>query len=188
MSAFRAMSDAEASRFLKAALRRPARERERDHLLLWLLLATGVRPSEALRMTAADFNVRTREPWVRVRRLKKRAARGVIDDLPIATRLARALRAYFAKIELAPGERPWPFTIRYLQRVFHQAATAAALPKRFSLYSLRHTAGTRLYRATRDLRLVQEQLGHARMSTTEAYAHVDPERRRAAAELVGGDL
>lgn len=53
-----------------------------------------------------------------------------------------------------------------------------------SCHSLRHTFGTLLYEATKDLRLVQEELGHASYETTTRYAHlVDRKARRAAAEI-----
>ena len=50
------------------------------------------------------------------------------------------------------------------------------------VHSLRHTCGTALYRATRDLRLVQEHLGHSRSTTTEVYAKVLDRDKRAAVE------
>ncbi len=49
-------------------------------------------------------------------------------------------------------------------------------------HSARHTHGTRSYAATRDLRLVQDELGHADPSTTAIYAHVATERKLAAAD------
>lgn len=188
------LSDLEVKRFLAAARARHARDAKRDHLLLAFLLATGVRPSEALALKVEDFHLRDRDPWVRVRRLKKRTSRGVLDDLPLSRAMGRALRQWLTnhpnreRADFSPSARPWDFSLRYLERVFHDVARAADLPRGLKLYALRHTAGSRLYRATRDQRLVQQQLGHARLSTTEIYVHIDPERRRAAAELVGSDL
>ena len=49
-------------------------------------------------------------------------------------------------------------------------------------HSARHTHATRLYAATRDLRLVQDELGHADPSMTAIYAHVATERKLAAAD------
>ena len=180
------LSDAQLARFLKCSKVRHARGGHRDHLLLAFLSATGVRPSEALNLKAADFHLQHREPWVRIRRLKKRSTRGVIDDMPLSRALAWALRPLVAELEA--GARPWPFTLRRLQAIFHEVAAAADLPEGTPLYTLRHTAGTRLYRATRDPLLVKEQLGHSRLSTSQVYMHSDPEARRRAAELVGSDV
>ncbi|GAH75377.1 unnamed protein product, partial [marine sediment metagenome] len=47
------------------------------------------------------------------------------------------------------------------------------LPKRYSIHCLRHTYATRLYKASGyNLRLVQKQLGHSSVSTTQVYADV----------------
>lgn len=52
-------------------------------------------------------------------------------------------------------------------------------------HSLRHAGATAAYRATRDLRAVQEMLGHASLATTQRYLHLDDDARRAAAQGTG---
>lgn len=49
-------------------------------------------------------------------------------------------------------------------------------------HSLRHAGATAAYRATRDLRAVQEMLGHSSLATTQRYLHLDDDARRAAAQ------
>ncbi len=58
-------------------------------------------------------------------------------------------------------------------RVFKQVAAECELPKRFSIHSCRHTYASMLYRASDyNIRLVQKQLGHSSIQTTQVYADV----------------
>ncbi len=78
-----------------------------------------------------------------------------------------------------PGPRLFPITIRQLERLFHFYSRRAALGCEYHLYCLRHTALTRAYRLTRDIRMVQELAGHASVTTTQIYTHVDNSRLKA---------
>jgi integrase/recombinase XerC len=183
----RYLSDPEVTRLLRVARERAMHRAVgiRDHLLLAILVNTGIRPGEALALVAGDFVLADHSPMMRVRRLKKRRERGVLDDLPISRTLGRAVRAYIRVKRLAPDALLFPVKIRRAQLMFRTLAERAGLPESVTLYSLRHTAGTRLYNATLDLRLTQEQLGHANARTTEIYTHVSTERRRRAVDLAG---
>jgi integrase/recombinase XerC len=57
-------------------------------------------------------------------------------------------------------------------------------PELFGLHTLRRTAGTHLYRATRDLHVVADVLGHASVNTSAIYAKMDMEVRREALEAM----
>jgi integrase len=75
----------------------------------------------------------------------------------------------------ADGGPLWPsqvsgFVARFFDRL-HIDATA---------HHLRHRFGTRLYAQTKDIRLVQEAMGHASSATTDGYTKVTPERAAAA--------
>jgi integrase/recombinase XerD len=69
-----------------------------------------------------------------------------------------------------------PFTRRALQKVFKKIAALAGLDKRFSIHSLRHSYASHLYQSTKDLRLVQKQLGHSSPSVTAIYADLSQEQ------------
>lgn len=172
------------------ALIRSARERQhvnarRDHAILCVLANLGVRPGEAVRIERDDLHLQGSRPWVRVRRLKKRRALGVIDDLPMSQPLARVLRTYVRYLPDEVSPRIFPVTVRQLERLFHYYAKRARLPEGLRLYSLRHTAATRALDACGNLREVQVLLGHSRITTTEVYAHVRPEKRQELAARVG---
>ena len=74
----------------------------------------------------------------------------------------------FRRLDGAPGPNSAARVSQLANRYLHQAGTAA------SLHQLRHRFGTEAYRARRDLRLVQELLGHADPATTAGYAAIAP--------------
>jgi len=64
-------------------------------------------------------------------------------------------------------------------RANHQLRSVLGYPG-VSMHRLRHWFGTNTYKATRDLRAVQELLGHSSVSTTQGYVDVDEEQKKAA--------
>lgn len=76
-------------------------------------------------------------------------------------------------------------TTRALQKVFKRSAARAGLASHYAIHCLRHTYACELYRASSyNLRLVQKQLGHSSISTTQVYADVmEPDMQRALQRL-----
>ena len=74
---------------------------------------------------------------------------------------------------------------RTLQKSFKKCVEAAGLESHYSIHCLRHTYGSHLYKASNhNLRLVQEQLGHSSIRTTQVYASLmDEEIKEALEEL-----
>lgn len=74
---------------------------------------------------------------------------------------------------------------RALQKSFKRSVRKAKLPGHYSIHCLWHTFGAHLYKASGyNLRLVQEQLGHASIKTTEVYASVmNPDVEKAVERL-----
>ena len=152
----------------------------RLHCLLELLYASGLRVSEliALPKTAA----RTRDRFLVVR------GKGGRERLvPLTDAARRAARDYLALLESQGGAAaPWLFpadseaghlTRQAFARDLKIAAAAAGLrADRISPHVLRHAFASHLLQNGADLRIVQELLGHADISTTQIYTHVLDER------------
>lgn len=144
--------------------------------LLELLYATGLRVSELVALPRAA--AATRERYLVVK------GKGGRERLVPLTDLARdAMRAYAAQ---APADGAWLFPAEsesgHLSRqVFARdlkavAAAAGLRADRVSPHVLRHAFASHLLQNGADLRVVQELLGHADISTTQIYTHVLDER------------
>lgn len=184
---------AEVERLLEAAggddPAEPDHERRlRDRALLELLYAAGLRVSEALRLDLEDLS--TSGGFVRVVGKGDRERLVPVGDIALE-RLDRWLAGPRPAWSLrAPGEAPprgGPlFLSRRGRRLARQqawaivkgAAEAAGLGDRISPHTLRHSFATHLLEGGADLRVVQELLGHASISTTQLYTHVTGERVR----------
>jgi len=166
----RFFTDAELGRLLEAVRTRRHKNQPRDHALFALLATTGIRPSEALAIRRNDVHLVGREPWIRVHRLKTRRPVAVAQELAIPDELANTLRVHAETVET--GGLLFAMSRRQAERLFHHYVRQARIPGRSWLYCLRHTAATRIYRATRDIRTVQAILGHAHPDMSAIYAHV----------------
>jgi site-specific recombinase XerD len=175
---------------LLAAAERPPRRRaglaERDRLVLLTLVQTGLRRAELIALDWSDLELDGPRPSLLVRSGKG----GKPRRQPLAGSLANELTLLRAEREApagAPvfcgleGKRLQP-TI--LAAIIRRATERAALEKRVTAHTLRHTAATWLRQQTGDARLVAAYLGHADLSTVSRYAHIaDEELYEAAAAL-----
>ena len=161
----------------EALFRQPFGDAEadrRDRAILELLYASGVRVAELAGLDVGDLDLR--EGSVRV--LGKGRRERVV---PLGRKAIDALRAYLGARESGRGpvfrnRRGGPLTVRSLHRIVRGRARAAGLAGRVTPHTLRHTFATHLLDAGADLRLIQELLGHARLTTTQRYTHVSAER------------
>lgn len=157
----------------------PARRARRMACLLELLYATGLRVSElvALPRSAATGDA----AFLMV---KGKGGRERLVPLTDAARVAMA-----AHLPAVPEESPWLFpadsesghlTRQAFARDLKEAAAAAGLrADRVSPHVLRHAFASHLLHNGADLRIVQELLGHADISTTQIYTHVLDDRLKA---------
>lgn len=166
------LSDAELAAFMAAVRERRHVHQPRDHALFALLANTGIRPSEALALTRADCHLVGKLPWIKVGRLKKKRGAPVVDELQISPQLAMILSGRLVDVGETGEARVFGITRRQVERLFHAYASRAGLRRHHWLYSLRHTAATRIYRATRDISIVQAILGHETPDMSCLYAHV----------------
>lgn len=166
----RFMSDLELSRFIAAVRDRRHKNRPRDFALFLMLATVGMRPSEALAMVTEDFGLSGPAPWIRIARMKKRLGSRQFDELEIPQDLAAVLASHVTG--RPPGALAFAIGRRTAQRLFHHYTKIAGVRSSLSLYCLRHTAATRILRATRSIEVVQSVLGHERPDVSCLYAHV----------------
>jgi len=170
------------------ATSRPAIERLhalRLACLLELLYATGLRVSELVALPASL--ARADDPFIHLKgkggreRLVplSRAAREAIaaySGFLRSTRLMLASSAWLFPADSASGHLTRQAFARDLKTL---AAAAGIAPARISPHVLRHAFASHLLQNGADLRVVQELLGHADISTTQIYTHVLDERMKA---------
>jgi len=159
----------------------------RDRALLELLYAAGLRISEALRLDGDDLDLAGGS--VRVVGKGDRERVVPVGDVAVAwlERYLAAARPALAAADRVRGARGGPvFLSDRGQRLgrnhawfaVKRAAAAAGLGERISPHTLRHSYATHLLAGGADLRVVQELLGHASISTTQIYTHLTGERIR----------
>ena len=157
----------------------------RDRAMLELLYATGCRASEIAHMRLRDVHLAEAFCLCRGKGDKERM-------VPLGRRAAEAINAYLAHER--PGlaahaatppawllltyrglrlrrERIWELMKRY--------AVRTGAPEDISPHTMRHSFATHMLAGGADLRQVQEMLGHANITTTQIYTHVDPTRLKA---------
>ena len=148
----------------------------RDMAVLTLLYGCGLRISEALGLTG----VVTPLPQV-LRIIGKGGKERLVPVLPAAQ---EAVAAY---VDLCPhdltrdaplfrGVRGGPLNPRLIALVMERARHQLGLPATATPHAMRHSFATHLLSAGGDLRAIQELLGHASLSTTQAYTAVDAAR------------
>jgi integrase/recombinase XerC len=142
----------------------------RDRAILELLYASGLRVAELAGLDVADVD-RDRGT---VRVLGKGSKERMV---PFGEAAARTLDAYLAVRGGMPGPlftnaRGGRLSPRSMQTIVRRSARRNGIARRVSPHTLRHTFATHLLDAGADLRLIQELLGHSRLSTTQRYTHV----------------
>ncbi|NGM44901.1 tyrosine recombinase XerC [Rhodobacter sp. SGA-6-6] len=151
-------------------------QQARDVAVVTLLYGCGLRISEALSLTGAQH------PLPQVLRITGKGAKTrLVPTLPAA---AQAVADY---VRLCPwdlagdqplfrGARGGPLSPRPIQLAMEKARAQLGLPATATPHALRHSFATHLLSAGGDLRAIQELLGHASLSTTQAYTAVDAGR------------
>jgi integrase/recombinase XerD len=155
--------------------RRPAGRR--DRAMLELLYATGLRVSELVSLGVNDVNLETRVLVARGKGNKERL-------VPVGAPAAEAVKAWLAGAreamlrgrrsrDLFVTPRGGRMTRQGFGKLLARYARAAGIRRRVSPHKLRHSFATHLLEGGADLRAVQVMLGHADVSTTQIYTHVE---------------
>ena len=149
-----------------------------DRAICMTAVWTGLRRGELAALDCGDLHLPTDRPFVVVRRGKGSRYREVVLSPDARSFLRRYIRAKTRRGDPSGPRDPLFWTQRRsrytgdgIYRVWIAACKRAGILGR-SVHKARHLFATTLYGATRDLRLVQKQLGHARVTTTTVYADV----------------
>lgn len=154
----------------------------RDRAILELLYATGIRVSELVGLRMLDLDLEARLCTVFGKGAKERI-------VPVGGAAVRALERYLRDIrpELEGGRGEGvvfltrngrPLSRMTVWRIVRDAAEGAGIDRKVSPHTIRHTFATHLLEGGADLAVVQELLGHADISTTQIYTHLDREYLR----------
>jgi integrase/recombinase XerC len=161
----------------------------RDHLVVSLALGTGLRLGELVGLNVGDVFFPSGEPRMRIRVRAEIAKRGRTGDVFLPDALGGKLRRFWT-YKLEHRERVDPsaplfcglsrrrISPRRIQVVVRAWQVRAGFDRLYCFHSLRHSAVTNVYRASRDLFLAQRFARHASPLTTVIYTHPSDEELR----------
>lgn len=153
----------------------------RDRAMLELMYACGLRVSEVVKLSLSDLNLgegllRCRGKGSKVRTVpvgeeaKRRVELYLNESRPLFARRA------MIRPEVFLTRYGMPFTRHGVSQMLQERATAAGLEQKLSPHMIRHSFATDLLSNGAQIRAIQEMLGHADISTTQIYTHIDNAR------------
>ena len=147
----------------------------RDRAMLELLYSSGLRLAELVGLNLGDVDAADRTVRVlgkgsrmRVVPVGKKALAAFNDWLAVRAELARA-----GETAIFVGSRGARVSPRMVQKRVNEWAKRQGTPTGVHPHMLRHSFATHVLESSRNLRAVQEMLGHASLSTTQIYTHLD---------------
>lgn len=147
----------------------------RDAAMIELAYSSGLRLSELVSVQLDDLSLERGQLRVLGKGAKQR-------DLPVGRLACQAIRRWLPAREklmreqhsfLFIGRHGGAIGARAIQRRWRQLARRCGLSQDLHPHVLRHSFATHLLESSGDLRAVQELLGHADISTTQVYTHLD---------------
>jgi integrase/recombinase XerD len=155
----------------------------RDRAMIELLYASGLRISELANTRLENFNFEERIVRVTGKGNKTRL-------VPVGRKACEAVAAYLSlerpklvkprtSSEIFISQRGAKLTTARIWQIVKKHAKRAGLEQSVYPHLLRHSFATHLLGNGADLRIIQEMLGHADISTTQVYTHVDQQRLKA---------
>ncbi len=147
----------------------------RDCAMFELLYSSGLRLSELTGIDCIDLKLAERQIRVLGKGSKER-------ELPIGRKAVQALNKWLElRPDLAKADEQAVFVSRFgtritqrgVQQRLEKMAVEQGLPVHLHPHMLRHAFASHLLESSGDLRAVQELLGHADISTTQIYTHLD---------------
>ncbi|MEW8029149.1 MAG: tyrosine recombinase XerC [Candidatus Thiodiazotropha sp.] len=147
----------------------------RDRAIMELIYSSGLRLAELVNLDLQDIDLK--EQLVEVMGKGAKARRLPVGKVAKQTlELWLAVRPQLAaedEIALFVGVRGRRINRSTVQRQLHAWAVAQGTPRNVHPHLLRHSFASHMLESSGDLRAVQELLGHANISTTQIYTHLD---------------
>ena len=171
------MSESEVKRLLKVSEDKMLADKMkgrcswiRIHMLISLACKSGLRVAEIANIRIKDMNL-SKEPYLSVIG-KGNKHRVVYISNDLKKQIKEHIKAFDLKGDdfLLTSSHGKAYSRRGLQKHFKNVCRLAGLPMHYSIHSCRHSYATKLYQSSKDLRLVQKQLGHSSVNTTCVYA------------------
>jgi len=149
---------------------------QRDRAIMELLYASGLRVSELVSLDVGQVDLQSGEIRVWGKGAKERMVlmgKPAIEALDIYLNQGRPeLLANTRNSALFLNRYGKRLIERRVQRILEECASKAGLEKRVHPHMLRHSFATHMLDGGADLRVVQELLGHANLTSTQVYTHV----------------
>ena len=156
----------------------------RDKALILVMYSAGLRISELSSLSLEKMNDDFLSAWVTGKGGKERyvffseeTATALKEYFPVRSRKIKAEKPTDC---LFINRRGGPLSIPGIRWIISQYGDRSGLGKHIHPHALRHSFATHLLNSGCDVRSVQEMLGHASISTTQRYTHVDMERLKKA--------
>jgi integrase/recombinase XerC len=141
----------------------------RDKLIVRTIYATGVRVSELCGINIEDIDFD--EHTIRIRGKGDKIRTVFVDDDTL-----QDILTFIGNRIVGPlfvGQQGKHISSRAIQHIFKHYAPQGITP-----HKIRHSYASELYKRSKNLRVVQENLGHTSIKTTEIYLHTDIDERR----------
>lgn len=175
----------EIKKYIEAIHRYQSKYRKRDLAITKMFLYCGLRISELVKLNLEDINFEDKSIKFYGKGNKERY-------VPLHDEVITAIKKYLpernqiqpknddARIALFLSNQGNRISVRTIQMMVKKYAKFAGIKNasKITPHKLRHTFATALYKQTKDLRVLQELLGHSDISTTQIYTHTDKEQRK----------
>jgi len=181
----KAISPSEIDRLLQAPIDETGPKAQRDLALLEMLYASGMRVTELVSLNVSDveFEKNTEgRVWVRGKRANKER------EIPLNGSILDTLKTYIKnareqlihdpnEVAMFLNNRGQRLTRQGLWLIIKHYVEAVGIPSEVTPHTLRHSFAAHKLSQGKSLQDIQKLLGHANISTTKVYAHINPESK-----------
>ena len=177
----RSLSTQEIKKLYRACIQDNSPAGKRDYAIIAVMLATGIRRSEVIAIDVDDYNTRSgllniqsgKGNKQRLLPVGKKATQAILNWLKIREDLPSKKAQVIDRSALFLSERGNRISTRNVQARIRYWTSRQGIPGNIHPHMLRHSFASHMLESSGDLRAVQELLGHADISTTQIYTHLN---------------